>query len=51
MHAGKPVFVNHLVDAIWDGDPPKSYLFNRLPELVRVYGVERADREDREAIR
>lgn len=36
MHAGKPVSVNHLVDAIWDGDPPKSYLSNLHTYVSRL---------------
>ncbi|WP_197043562.1 AfsR/SARP family transcriptional regulator [Saccharothrix sp. NRRL B-16314] len=36
MHAGKPVSVHHLVDAVWDGDPPKSYLSNLHTYVSRL---------------
>jgi DNA-binding SARP family transcriptional activator len=36
MHAGKPVSVNHLVDTMWDGDPPKSYLSNLHTYVSRL---------------
>nr|BFE49170.1 hypothetical protein GCM10017745_25970 [Saccharothrix mutabilis subsp. capreolus] len=43
FHAGRPVPAHQLVDALWEGEPPKSYLSNlhtyvsrlrdRLPDL------------------
>ncbi|WP_158846607.1 AfsR/SARP family transcriptional regulator [Saccharothrix deserti] len=36
VHAGKPVSVHHLVDALWDGDPPKSYLSNLHTYVSRL---------------
>ncbi|WP_309116063.1 BTAD domain-containing putative transcriptional regulator [Saccharothrix sp.] len=43
VHAGRPVAAHQLVDALWEGEPPKSYLSNlhtyvsrlreRLPDL------------------